>query len=367
MFDRRLAMNFDWSLLATALVISALGVINIYSSTYPHTPGVIPLYVKQIYWLALGFAFLFLTLAFDYRTFIRYGYPFYIGCLFLLLLVMVIGRATSGSQRWLPLGIISFQPSELAKLGIILVMARFFAEKEDTQGYDLRSLAVPFLLLALPAFLVFKQPDLGTMVLLGLIFLSILAFLGVHRRAWLTMGIACAIAAPLAWHFLKDYQKTRLRIFLNPELDPLKTGYHITQSKIAVGSGGFWGKGFLHGTQSQLRFLPEQHTDFVFSVWAEEWGFVGGFVLLFLLLLLLSRGLKIASTSKDRGGAILAVGLSAMIFWQAFINIAMVVGILPVVGVPLPLFSYGGTSLITTLIGIGILMNISMRRFMLGP
>jgi len=367
MFDRRLVMNFDWSLLATAVLISALGVVNIYSSTYPHPPGVTPLFVKQIYWLALGFGFLFFTLAFDYRTFIRYGYPFYVCCLLLLILVMVIGRTTSGSQRWLPLGFISFQPSELAKLGLILVLARFFTEREDAQGYDLRNLAIPFLLLALPALLVFKQPDLGTMVLLGLIFISILAFMGVHRRAWITLAIACAVAAPIAWHFLKDYQKTRLRIFLDPGLDPLKTGYHITQSKIAVGSGGFWGKGFLHGTQSQLRFLPEQHTDFVFSVWAEEWGFVGSFVLLFLLLLLLSRGLKIASTSKDRGGAILAIGLSAMIFWQAFINIGMVVGILPVVGVPLPLFSYGGTSLITTLIGIGILMNISMRRFMLGP
>jgi rod shape determining protein RodA len=278
---------------------------------------------------------------------------------------MVIGRTTSGSQRWLPLGFISFQPSELAKIGLILVMARFFTEKELAQGYSLRDLAIPFLLLALPALLVFKQPDLGTVVLLGFIFLSILIFMGVRARAWLTLGAACAIAAPIFWFFLKDYQKTRLRVFLDPELDPLKTGYHITQSKIAVGSGGFWGKGFLKGTQSQLHFLPEQHTDFVFSVWAEEWGFVGSFVLLFLLLFLVSRGLKIASNSKDRGGAVLAIGVSAMIFWQAFINIGMVVGIVPVVGVPLPLFSYGGTSLVTTLIGIGILMNVSMRRFML--
>lgn len=365
MFDRRLIMNFDWPTLVTAGLISALGVLNIYSSTYPHPEGVTPLYLKQVYWLVLGFGVLFLILALDYRTLIRYGYPFYIFCLCLLVLVMVIGRTTSGSQRWLPLGFISFQPSELAKIGLILVMARFFTEKELAQGYSLRDLAIPFLLLALPALLVFKQPDLGTVVLLGFIFLSILIFMGVRSRAWLTLGAACAIAAPIFWFFLKDYQKTRLRVFLDPELDPLKTGYHITQSKIAVGSGGFWGKGFLKGTQSQLHFLPEQHTDFVFSVWAEEWGFVGSFVLLFLLLFLVSRGLKIASNSKDRGGSVLAIGVSAMIFWQAFINIGMVVGIVPVVGVPLPLFSYGGTSLVTTLIGIGILMNVSMRRFML--
>jgi rod shape determining protein RodA len=365
MFDRRLIMNFDWSSLVTAALISALGVINIYSSTYPHPAGVTPLYVKQVYWLIIGFGFLVLVLTFDYRTLIRYGYPFYISCLCLLLLVIVIGRTTSGSQRWLPLGFISFQPSELAKLSLILVMARYFTEKANTQPYTLRELAIPFLLFGIPALLVFKQPDLGTVVLLGTIFLSMLAFIGVQRKTWMILGAAGAVAAPIFWFLLKDYQKTRLRVFLNPDLDPLKTGYHITQSKIAVGSGGFWGKGFLHGTQSQLRFLPEQHTDFVFSVWAEEWGFVGSFVLLFLLLLLVSRGLKIASTSKDRGGAILAVGIGAMIFWQAFINIGMVVGILPVVGVPLPLFSYGGTSLITTLIGIGILMNISMRRFML--
>jgi rod shape determining protein RodA len=365
MFDRRLVMSFDWPALVTALLISLLGIINIYSSTYPHTGTATPLYLKQTYWLCLGFGFFSLTLACDYRSFIRYGYPFFVFCLLLLVLVMILGRATAGSQRWLSLGFVSFQPSELAKIGIILVLARFFTEKEPDEAYGLRDLAVPFLLFALPALLVFKQPDLGTMILLGFVFFSILAFVGVKTRVWLGLGAACAAAAPVFWFFLKDYQKTRLRVFLNPEIDPLKTGYHITQSKIAVGSGGFWGKGFLRGTQSQLQFLPEQHTDFVFSVWAEEWGFAGSFLLLFLLLFLVSRALKIASNSKDRGGAILAVGVGAMIFWQAFINIGMVVGVVPVVGVPLPLFSYGGTSLITTLIGLGLLLNVGMRRFML--
>ena len=256
MFDRRLIMNFDWPTLVTAGLISALGVLTIYSSTYPHPEGVTPLYLKQIYWLVLGFGILLLVLACDYRTLIRYGYPFYILCLCLLVLVMVIGRTTSGSQRWLPLGFISFQPSELAKIGLILVMARFFTEKELAQGYGLRDLAIPFLLLALPALLVFKQPDLGTVVLLGFIFLSILTFMGVRARAWLTLGAACAMAAPIFWLFLKDYQKTRLRVFLDPELEPLKTGYHITQSKIAVGSGEFLGKGISKGNVKPASFPP---------------------------------------------------------------------------------------------------------------
>jgi rod shape determining protein RodA len=189
----------------------------------------------------------------------------------------------------------------------------------------------------------------------------------VRFKTWALLGAGVSTAIPILWIFLKEYQKNRLLTFMNPDLDPLKTGYHISQSKIAVGSGTFFGKGFLKGTQSQLHFLPEQHTDFIFSVLAEEWGFVGCIFLLFLLLFLISRGLKIAKTSKDRSGAILAIGVTAMLFWQSFINVGMVVGILPVVGVPLPLVSYGGTALVTTLAGVALLMNVSMRRFMLSP
>jgi rod shape determining protein RodA len=358
MFDRRLIMNFDWTLLVTGLLIAVIGVVNIYSSTFPHTGNFKPLYLKQIYWLLLGVALMFFILFFDYRTLIRHAYPFLLFCLILLILVMFFGRSTSGSQRWLQLGSISFQPSELTKIALILALTRFFTEEDNPQGYGLRDLFFPFLIFIIPTLLVFKQPDLGTVVLLLLI-------IGVHLRTWITLGVGCAALAPLLWHFLKNYQKTRLLTFFNPDLDPLKAGYHIIQSKIAVGSGTIFGKGFLKGTQSQLHFLPEQHTDFIFSVLAEEWGFMGSFFLLFLILLLISRGLKIAYTSKDRAGAILAIGISAMLFWQFFINVGMVVGIVPVVGVPFPLLSYGGTSVITTLMGIGILMNISMRRFML--
>ncbi|MGE5252949.1 MAG: rod shape-determining protein RodA [Planctomycetaceae bacterium] len=367
MLDRRLILNFDWPTLLTGFLISVIGVVNIYSSTYPHTGAATPLYLKQTYWALMGFGAAILVLGFDYRTFIRYAYPFYLFSLVLLILVMVFGRSSSGSQRWLQLGFFSFQPSELTKIGLILALTRFFTEKEMPRGLGLLDLGVPFLMVGLPAFLIFRQPDLGNVVLLLVIFASILVFVEVRFKTWAVLGAGVAVVIPLAWHFLKEYQKNRLLTFINPDLDPLKTGYHITQSKIAVGSGAFFGKGFLHGTQSQLHFLPEQHTDFIFSVLAEEWGFWGCFILLFLFLFLISRGVKIAKTSKDRAGATLAIGLTAMLFWQTFINLGMVVGILPVVGVPLPLVSYGGTALVTNLIAIALLMNISMRRFMLSP
>ncbi len=365
MIDRRLLVNIDWTLLITAVLISVIGVFNIYSSTYPYAGNYTPLFVKQIYWLLIGIGLAVLILSFDYRTLILAAYPFYGFCILSLIAVLFFGSAPSGAQRWLNFGFFNYQPSELTKIGLILALTRFFTHNDTSQGYGLRDLLIPFLLLGIPVFFIFKQPDLGTVVLLAFIFLSFLIFIGLRPRTWVILGIAVAGVAPLLWHFLKDYQKMRLMTFLNPDLDPLKTGYHIIQSKIAVGSGTFLGKGYLNGTQSQLHFLPEQQTDFVFSVWAEEWGFVGSFILICLFLLLLSRGLKIARTSKDKAGALLAASISAMLFWQTFINIGMVVGIVPVVGVTLPLFSYGGTSILTTLMSIGILMNISMRRFML--
>jgi rod shape determining protein RodA len=367
MLDRRLIINFDWPTLVTAFLISCIGIFNIYSSTFPHPGTAVPLFLKQTYWLILGLGLAVLVLGFDYRTFVRYSYPFYLLCLLLLILVMAVGRTTSGSQRWLSMGFFSFQPSELTKIAMILALTRFFTEKEDPRGHGLRELGIPFLLLGLPVLLIFKQPDLGTVILLLLIFTSVLLFVGVRFKTWALLGAGVATAIPILWIFLKEYQKNRLLTFINPDLDPLKTGYHISQSKIAVGSGALFGKGFLKGTQSQLHFLPEQHTDFIFSVLAEEWGFAGCIFLLFLLLFLISRGVKIAKTSKDRAGATLAIGVTAMIFWQSFINVGMVVGILPVVGVPLPLVSYGGTALVTTLAGVALLMNVSMRRFMLSP
>lgn len=365
MIDRRLFLHVDWTMIFIVALISILGILSIYSATYPHQGNTKYLYLRQIYWVILGLVLLFLVISLDYHLFIRLAYPIFAVCLLLLLLVILWGKLTSGSQRWLHLGFFSFQPSELTKTALILALTRFFTQEADVTRNTLQDLFIALLFLGLPVLLVFKQPDLGTAVLMVFISVTLFAFIGFPLKAWLLLGGGTAALTPLIWQLLKEYQKKRLLTFINPDLDPLKTGYHIIQSKIAVGSGAFWGKGFLKGTQSQLHFIPEQHTDFIFSVFAEEWGFIGCLFLLFLMLLLISKGLKIGLASRDRAGTLLAVGITAMIFWQVFVNIGMVLGIVPVVGIPLPLFSYGGTSVITTMVGIGLLINIEMRRFLL--
>ena len=222
---------------------------------------------------------------------------------------------------------------------------------------------IPFLLLGAPVLLIMKQPDLGTAMLVLFIGASMALFAGIRRSTLIALAIAGLCAGWGGWYLLHDYQRERIRTFLDPERDPLGSGYHIIQSKIAVGSGGFFGKGFMQGTQSQLSFLPERHTDFVFSVFAEEWGFSGNLLLLGTYLLIIFWGIYIARRASDRFGMFLALGVVAMLFWHIVVNLGMVIGLLPVVGVPLPLFSYGGTSMVTTMIGVGLLLNVSMRRF----
>jgi len=214
-----------------------------------------------------------------------------------------------------------------------------------------------------PAAAILAQPDLGTVAILGIVSLTMLMLGGIRLRWFVLLGVAVAVAAPVAWPHLKGYQQKRILTFVHPEMDPRGAGYHVLQSKIAVGSGMTWGKGFLRGTQNQLNFLPEQHTDFIFSVFAEEWGFVGALVVLALYLALVLRGIVIASRARDRFGVLLVLGLTAIVFWQAVINVGMTTGLLPVVGIPLPFFSYGGSSLLCLLIGIGLTMNVSMRRY----
>jgi len=280
--------------------------------------------------------------------------------------VMFGGKMVSRFQCWLPLGPFSFQTAKLANIAIILVMARYFHRRLPGLPLRLKELLVPMGLVLLPVLLIVKQPDLGSGLLVLLVALSMILFVGVN---WRTLGgsiLSLVLLSPVIWHFLKDYQRQRVLTFLNPEHDPLGAGYHIIQSKIAVGSGQFWGKGFLHGTQSQLQFLPEQHTDFVFSVFAEEWGFIGSVSLLLLFTGLTLWGLQIARDCKENFGHLLAFGVTSLIFWQVFINLGMVTGLLPVVGIPLPFFSYGGSSLIATLLGVGFLLNIRMRRFLFG-
>jgi len=365
MFDRRLLDNFDWILLAILMMIGLLSVVNLYSATYSiRSIGGSSIYVKQMVWYGIGFLILLLMTTFDYHLLDSLAYPLFVLCLILLLVVLEIGRVTHGSQRWLHLGFFSVQPSEMVKVSIILVLAKNFSTSEKTEDYRMRDLWKPLLMVAIPFVMIVAQPDLGTALVVLIVSFSIILFVRVNRRSMLIfLSIAC-IAAPFFWMSLQGYQKKRIIAFLRPETDPLGSAYHVTQSKIAIGSGLFWGKGYLKGTQTSLNFLPQQHTDFLFSVLAEEWGFIGSAALLTLYLFLILWCLNIARNSKDRFGTLLVIGVVALIFWHLVINVCMVTGLLPVVGIPLALFSYGGSSVVSTLAAMGLVMNVSMRRFM---
>jgi len=367
-FDRRLFFNFDWTLLTLVLVISFIGLLNIYSAGQ----GIDDfkqetLYLKQAQWIMIGLFFMGITLCIDYRYIGRFAYVIYALSIILLVMVSVYGYATHGSQRWIAIGGFFFQPSELVKLSIILALAKYFNTHDLDKMYSLRELFIPFLITAIPFLFILKQPDLGTALILLILFTSITLFVGVRWKSILIAAVTAIIITPVGWLFMKDYQKERLMTFFDPEGDPLGSGYHIIQSIIAVGSGGIIGKGYMKGTQTQLKFLPVQQTDFVFSVFAEEWGFLGGLILMILFLTLLLWCLKTALHARDQLGMLISFGVAMLLFWEVFINTGMVLGLLPVVGIPLPLFSYGGSSMIVLMTAIGLVMNISMRRFILQP
>ncbi|NOX26380.1 MAG: rod shape-determining protein RodA [Deltaproteobacteria bacterium] len=364
-FDRRLFFNFSWALLCTLLAIIAMGLANLYSATAGH--GYSPILIRQIYFYIAGFGLILAIISVDYRVLISLNYLFYGLVILLLCGAMLFGKSAGGAQRWVSLGLFKLQPSELAKLSLVITLASYYYRKDTGRGFTLKELLVPTLLAGIPFVLILKQPDLGTAMMLAFIAISMTLFVKLRWTTFIVITLMFMTIVPLAWKFgLKPYQRQRITTFLNPEGDPLNKGYHIIQSKIAVGSGGELGKGFLHGTQAHLDFLPEHHTDFAFSVWAEEFGFAGSLVFLTCYTFMLLLGLNIALSSRDKFGVLLAFGVVSLIFWQAFINLAMVMGLLPVVGVPLPLFSYGGSSLLTTMASIGILLSVRMRRFMVG-
>jgi rod shape determining protein RodA len=365
MIDRRLLTNIDWMLIGFVVAISLLGIMNIYSATTTYKIVGAPYYLKQFNWFLFGMVVVTVVCSVDYHFLEDFSYWLYGFLIVLLVAVLVVGRRSMGATRWLSLGFFTIQPSELMKIVIIATFAKYFAGRQTVNGLSIREVLFPLGILAVPAVLIMKQPDLGTAVLVILIALSMAICVGLKWSTVVTFAVVTIPAVWLGWiKVLRPYQKDRILDFFNPERSRLGSGYHIIQSKIAVGSGGVFGKGFLKGTQSQLRFLPEQHTDFAFSVFAEEWGFIGCLVLIILYLSLVLWGLNIARRCNDRFGSLLAVGLTAMLFWHTVINMGMVIGLFPVVGVPLPFFSYGGTSMITSMVGIGILQNISMRRFM---
>jgi rod shape determining protein RodA len=360
--------QFDWPLFVTVAAIALMGVTNLYSATSAASSAMVDIYMTQIYWLALGSAVAVVVAAIDYRHYERHGFVAYGIGVMALVALFILGRNVRGSVRWLSFGAFSLQPSELMKIFLIIALAKYLHNDPKTTGRTLRDLLGPGLILVFPMLLILKQPDLGTALICGAIFASVMLLTNLKLQSLLMLLGAFAACAPLTWQFLlEEYQKQRVysfwTSFTNPERDVLGSGWHAYQSKVAIGSGGIWGKGYLQGTQNQYGFLPDQHSDFPFAVFAEEHGLIGVMLLLGAYFFLIMWGLKVASQAKDRFGAVLAVGVSAMFFFHTVINVGMVLGLLPVVGVTLPLFSYGGSSVLTFMIGIGLLMNVSMRRF----
>lgn len=369
MHERRYMSSFDWTFFFAIIALLSVGLLSVYSATYSMSGGRHILFVKQAWWIGIGLVAMMLTLIPDYHALQRLAYFLYGIAVLSLGAVLAVGRTGMGAQRWLPLGPLSFQPSELAKLLLIIMLAKYFTEDGVTEGHTLRQLVKPFILVAIPMALVVKQPDLGTALMLLFIFCAMAVVSGIKLRSFVYLAVGGILSMPLAWRVfwghLKDYQKNRILTFLSPESDPSGAGYHVIQSKIAIGSGSIIGKGYLNGTQSQLSFLPERHTDFIFSVISEEWGFVGSIMVLLIFLFIILWGIEAANRAKDRFGALLTVGIMAMISFYVIINVGMTIGIMPVVGVPLPLVSYGGTSALTTMVALGIVLNVNMRRFQL--
>lgn len=363
MVDRRLITHFDGLLLLTTLSILGLGTMTVYSATYDASTATHTSHAwRQATVGTVGLLGLLVAVFFDYRKLERYAFVLYALGLCLLIAVPLFGSMGGGSRRWLAFGPVTIQPSETMKLALIVLLARLFHHRSHPGGLRLRDLAIPTAVTMAPVLLILSQPDLGTAGVFLFVFSSMLLLAGPTPGTLGLLVLAAIGAVPVLMSQLKPYQLKRITTFLNPELDPLGAGYHVIQSKIAIGSGGMAGRGYLHGTQNQLNFLPEQHTDFIFSVFSEEWGFFGAIGLIGLYVLLLVRGLVVVNRAKERFGALLAFGVLANIFWQAAINLGMTTGLLPVVGITLPFFSYGGSSLVTLMVSIGLVINVNMRR-----
>ena len=344
--------NFDWALFGSAGMILVLGLMNLYSATYGL--HISKYFSDQIVWISGGLVIMFLTSLINYHFFNRYAYLLYGFTMILLILVAFIGRSAGGSQRWIHLGFFNVQPSEIVKIAVVVALARYFQDHQEKRTMGTVDLIVPALISIPPFILVLKQPDLGT----GLIVLSaavlMVWFMGIQRRILVVTVILTLISMPIIWKFgLHD---------LDPEKDAAGKGYQVTQAKIAIGSGRFSGKGYLHGTQSKLQFLPKQHTDFVYSNFGEEFGFLGSMALFVLYIVFFLSCFNIAINARDVFGVLLAFGFSATLICQTIINLGMEMGLLPVVGITLPLLSYGGTALIGTFIKLGSMLNINRRK-----
>ena len=351
--------RISWGLIFLTSVIACIGFGMLYSAADGNLD---PWASRQILRFAVGLVVVLVIAVIDIRIWIRWAYVIYAVTLAILLAVESFGIIGMGAQRWLYFGWFQLQPSELMKIALVLALARYFHRMTLDDARRPALLVTPILMLLAPMVLVLRQPDLGTAAMLLVGAGAVFFVSGVALRYFLVGGAIAAAGVPIAWQFLRDYQRERILTFLNPEADPLGAGYHILQSKIALGSGGLFGRGFMHGTQSHLSFLPEHQTDFIFTMLAEELGLVGAAGLIGLYVLLFAYGFAIALRARNHFGRLLGIGLTTTLFLYVFINIAMVVGLIPVVGVPLPLISYGGTAMITVLVSLGLLMCIFVHR-----
>ena len=359
MVNRRLLEHVDWALLLAVLALCALGLVTIYSAT----GGATTVYWTQVYALALGLLTMVVAMSIDYRMLGDKSHLFYLGIVLMLVAVMVFGAVRGGARRWLDLGVFNLQPSEFSKAALALLLAKFLGDS-DRRGLSNQQLLLACVITAVPVLLIARQPDLGTAVTLLPVLLVVTIAAGLPMRYLAALAIVAAIAAPLIYTFaLQDYQRGRIETFLDPEKDARGAGYQQIQARITVGSGGLWGQGFMQGNQAQLRFLPVSHNDFIFSVLAEEQGFVGVVVALGLYLFVIIRSIDAARLAKDPLGSYLVLGVLASFTFQVIYNITMSAGLVPVKGLTLPLMSYGGSSLIATLAAFGLILNVRMRRF----
>ena len=356
--------RFNWNLILIELFIFSIGIGNLISATGVQDKS-LGLYKTQLLWFGVGLALTAVVLLMHYSIFSRTAYIIYFANLLLLVAVLAFGKATLGAKRWVGFGAFRLQPSEFMKLSLVIALAKYFETDRTIGGYGLKDLILPTLMMAIPAGLIVMQPDLGTALILIAVFGSMMLFMRIKTRTLAIIGICAAIALPAIYQFgLKPYQRQRLVTFIDPMADPKGSGYNSIQSMIAVGSGQLTGKGYKKGTQSQLNFLPEHHTDFIFSVYSEEWGFIGCMILVALYLAFLLSGMSVAYRSHDKFGVLLSFGIVCIFFWHIVINMGMVMGLLPIVGVPLPFMSYGGSALITSCLGVAILTNIANKKFM---
>jgi rod shape determining protein RodA len=359
-------MNSSLRILVVAVLIAIVGISAIYSSTYQAENR---LWQSQIIWVFIGICLYFFFLNFNHRRLWDATYALYISALVLLILVYFLGKVSLGAQRWLRFAWFNVQPSELAKLAVIIFLARYYSNKSfddvllSSPRYGIfRALVIPFVFTLIPVGMIMDQPDLGSALMVLAIFFGMLYAAHVRMKYILIVFAFGLVILPFFWAFLRDYQKDRLMVFLNPNIDPLGAGYTLIQSKIAIGSGGLLGKGWLAGTQSQLHFLPESHTDFIFATFAEQWGMLGSAGLLCAYIILINETFSIAQRTSDHFGKLIAFGIGLMFSMQIFVNLSMTMGLAPVVGLPLPLMSYGGSSIVVTFVSLGILANINKTR-----